>query len=106
MKALAVLLCLLCGCTSLRDSAHGATALDAATTAAGLAYTNNGGSGFLSGFTADTADAVVAASYAMAQGLSMNPTAFAAGPADMSTSGWCAFTVALRPARLRTFHTS
>ena len=38
MKALAALvLCLLCGCTSLRESAHGATALDAATTAAGVA---------------------------------------------------------------------
>ena len=38
MKALcAVLLCLLCGCSSLRESAHGATALDAATTAAGVA---------------------------------------------------------------------
>jgi hypothetical protein len=33
----AVLLALLCGCSSLRDSAHGATALDAATTAAGVA---------------------------------------------------------------------
>ena len=38
MKTLcAVLLALLCGCSSLRDSAHGATALDAATTAAGVA---------------------------------------------------------------------
>ena len=38
MKSLcAVLLALLCGCSSLRDSAHGATALDAVTTAAGVA---------------------------------------------------------------------
>ena len=37
MKALcAVLLCLLCGCSSLRESAHGATALDAASTAIGI----------------------------------------------------------------------
>lgn len=37
MKALcAVLLAMLCGCTSLRESAHGATALDAATTAVGI----------------------------------------------------------------------
>lgn len=37
MKALcAVLLCLLCGCSSLRESAHSATALDAATTAIGV----------------------------------------------------------------------
>lgn len=31
-----VLLCLLCGCSSLRESAHGATAFDAATTAIGV----------------------------------------------------------------------
>lgn len=37
MKALAALvLCLLCGCSSLRESAHGATAIDAATTAIGV----------------------------------------------------------------------
>lgn len=32
----AVLLALLCGCSSLRESAHGATALDAASTAIGI----------------------------------------------------------------------
>lgn len=72
----------------------------------GSAYTTNGGLGFLSGSTSDTADAVVAMSYAFAQGATNDPAVFAAGPADMSLGAWVARTIILRPARLRTFHVS
>lgn len=73
----------------------------------GAAYTTNGAAGFMSGFTADTADAVVAASFTLKnQGSDVAATTFGGGPADMKLGAWASYVFTLNPARLRTFHIS
>ena len=78
-----------------------------AATDTGAAYTTNGEAGFMSGFTADTADAVVAASFTLKNwGTDVYATTFGGGPTDMKYGAWASYVFTLNPARLRTFHIS